>query len=203
MLEQRQLTSLLDRPPLIIAWRPDRDQGPPRHNPQSKSYTIQTPHEFLLAGVATHREQPFVLQGNFTIRDEVGSAGFFWGLHLTKRDKIRRCFAVQLRRLEQNGALMLCLEEYQLTKLGGDRMKIDTVMFYDSRPVTLENLEHVRLVIEVSPKQVTVHLNEQVIWEPKSDEWAAPWLPSDPAELGVVGRGSSITFHETLARVLD
>lgn len=202
-LEQRQLTSQLDRPPSIIVWRPDRDQEPPIHNPQSKSYTIRTPHEILLAGTATHLEQPLVLQGNFTIRDGVGSAGFFWGLHVTKLDNIRRCFAVQLRRLQQNAPLELRLEEYQLTKLGGDRFKIGTIMFYDSRPVELDDLEHVRLAVEVTPKQVTVRLNEQVVWEPKSDEWAAPWLPSGQAELGIVGRGSSVTFHETLARVLN
>ena len=80
---------------------------------------------------------------------------------------------------------------------------IRTTSFYDSLQVQLDDLDHVRLVVEVSKKLVVVRLDEQISWKPKTDEWAAPFLPSGPAQLGILGNGSPVTFHEAVVRVLD
>lgn len=203
ILEPGRQLSLFDRPPTIIAWQPDRDQDTPVHDPQSKTYIIRSPLEILMAGTTAHREQPVALQSHFTIHNGIGSAGFFWGLHTTKRDGIRRCYVVELRRLRQGLPLELRHYEMQLTKHGGDRFTVSAVMFYDSLEVQLDDIELAQLVVEVSAKEVLVRLNDQIVWKPKSDEWAAPWLPSGPAELGILGSGSPVTFHEAHVRVLD
>ena len=202
-VESGQETSLFDRPPLVIAWRPDHDQQPPQHDPLSKSYTIHSPQEVLLAGTATHRAQPIVLQGNFSIRGERSLAGFFWGLHPTKSDDVQQCYAITITRLRNDSPWELRLVTLQLEKQGGDRFVIRTTSFYDSLQVQLDDLDHVRLVVEVSKKLVVVRLDEQISWKPKTDEWAAPFLPSGPAQLGILGNGSPVTFHEAVVRVLD
>lgn len=202
-LQAGHLTSLFEQPPKIIVWRPGENQEPPLHDQSSKSYTIRSPNELLLVGAATHFQQSFVLQANFTIRDEVGSAGFFWGLHTTKQDGIRRCYATYLRRLRGNKPWELLVEELQLEKIGGDRSVVRSTLAYEQFGVKLEHADHVRLVIEVSADRITVRLNNQPVWEPKTDEWASLCLPGQSAELGVLGSGSSVTFHEATVRVLN
>ncbi len=203
LLEPGRLTSLLDHPPAIIAWLPNRDQKPPVHDPQSKSYIIQSPQDIMVAGAATHPEQAFVVQGNVSMSEDIGSAGFVWGLHTSKSDGILRCYAILLRRLRKDFPLELRLHELQLAMQGGDRFAISKTMCYDVRQVQLDSLEKVQLVVEVSPKKVVVRLNEQIVWEPKTDEWAAPWLPNGNSGLGIVASGSRTTFHEALVRVLN
>lgn len=202
-LQPGHLTSFFEQPPKIIAWRPSADQEPPVHDPRSKSYTIRSPQELLLASAATHPQRPFVLQANFTIRDDVGSAGFFWGLHTTKRDSIRRCYATYLRRLRGNKPWELLVEELQLEKIGGDRSVVRSTLAYEQRGIELEHADHVTLVIEVSADRIVVRLNDQPAWEPNTDEWTSPCLPAQSAELGVLGNGSSVTFHEATVRVLN
>ncbi len=202
-LQPGRLTSLFQQLPTIIVWRPSDDQEPPLHDPPSKSYTIRSPQDMLLASAATHPSRPFVLQTEFTIRDDVGSAGFFWGLHTSKRDGIRRCYATYLRRLRGNKPWELLVEEMQLEKLGGDRSVVRSTLAYEQRSVELEHADHVRLVIEVSPERIMLRLNDQPVWEPSTDEWASPCLPGQSAELGVLGNGASVTFHEATVRVVD
>ncbi len=201
-LRPGQLTSLFDRPPVIIVWRPGVDQEPPVHDPALKSYMIRSREDTLLASTAIHAQQPFVLEASFSIRDDIGSAGFFWGLHTTKRDGIRRCYTTYLRRLRANFPWEILVEEQQLLRIGGDRWVIRSTLAYEQRGVELENGDHVRLAVEVSANRIVVRLNDQAAWEPNTDEWAAPLLPAQPAELGVFGNGSSVTFHEASVRVL-
>ena len=202
-LQPGRLISLFEQPPTIIVWRPSDDQEPPLHDPQSKSYTIRSPQDLLLASSTTHPSRPFVLQTEFTIRDDVGSAGFFWGLHTSKSDGIRRCYATYLRRLRGNTPWELLVEEMQLEKLGGDRSVVRSTLAYEERRVELEHADHVRLMIEVSTDRIILRLNDQPIWEPNPDEWASPCLPGQAAELGVLGNGTSVTFHEATVRVVD
>lgn len=199
LLKPKRETSLLDRPPLLVAWRADIGQQTPRFDPKSKSYTIHSEREPLLVGMATHHDQPFVLSGRFSIPGRIGSAGFFWGLHTSNGDGIQRCYAITLSRLQHDLPWELHLEEHQLEQQGGDRFVIRTSLAYDSRQVQLDQLDHVRLVLEVSQNRVKVRLNDDVEWEPQKDEWAVPWLPIGPAQLGVLGTGSSTAFHDLVA----
>ncbi len=203
ILQSGKATSLFKRPPLIFAWRPAADQQSPQFDPKSKSYKIHSPSEGLFAGVATHHEQPFVLEGNFSLQGDGCSAGFFWGLHVSKPDNIHRCYSIMVIRHERDAPWELKLEERRFEKQGVDRFVNRTTLFYDSRKVQLDDLDHVRLAIEVTKNKIVVRLNDQVAWEPKTDEWAVPMLPSSPAQLGILGYGSTVTFQNLLVRVLN
>ncbi len=156
----------------------------------------------MLASTMTQPQQQFVLHATFSIQDDVGSAGFFWGLHTTKRDGIRRCYAIYLRRLRENRPWSLLVEELQLERIGGDRSVVRSTLAYEERNVEIENGDHVRLVIEVSTDRILLRLNDEPAWEPTTDERAAPFLPVQSAEIGVLGNGSKVTFHEATVRVL-
>ena len=201
MLEVGRQTSLFDQLPTILAWRPDPGQDRPVHDSHSKSYTVRSPQELLIAASVVHPVKPFVIHSNISIQDGIGSAGFFWGLHTSKRDGIRRSFVVELRRLRKGAPLELRHHEMQLVKSGGDRFAMGAILQYDSLEVPLDDVQQVDLVIEVSAQEILVRLGDQIVWKPKSDEWAAPWLPEVSAEIGIIACGSPVTFHEAVVRV--
>ena len=202
VLQPGRSVSLFERQPTIIVWRPGVNQEPPIHDLQAKTYTIRSPGDLMLASTMTQPQQPFVLHATFSIQDDVGSAGFVWGLHTTKRDGIRRCYAIYLRRLRENRPWSLLVEELQLQRIGGDRSVVRSTLAYEERNVEIENGDHVRLVIEVSADRISLRLNDEPAWEPTTDERAAQYLPDQPAEIGVLGNGSRVTFHEATVRVL-
>ena len=79
---------------------------------------------------------------------------------------------------------------------------VRSTLAYEERNVEIEDGDHVRLVIEVSADRISLRLNDEPAWEPTTDERAAQYLPDQPAEIGVLGNGSKVTFHEATVRVL-